>query len=165
MNKKSSFIIHHSSFAQTVRILRIAIPFFLLIAVVLSLMAPLALFADGFPPDPLVPECNKVRVDVKNDAGKVIGKKFQNPCDFPELIHLVKHLMDFAIYLAMPLSAVLFSYAGWLYLASAASPDKKKKAHAIFWAVLVGLLWVLGAWLVIKLISDTLLRPGYSLLG
>ncbi|MBI2048816.1 MAG: hypothetical protein HYT29_00010 [Parcubacteria group bacterium] len=117
-----------------------------LAALLFIFAAPLALSAhDGFPPTPLVP--------CKGTA--------DSPCDFPALMHLVKHLVDFVFFLAMPVAALAFSYAGWLYLSSSASPGNISKAHGIFWSVLIGLLWVLGAWLVIKLISDALLNPDY----
>lgn len=117
-----------------------------LLAIFFILATPLALSAHGFPPTPLMP-CKGTS---------------DSPCDFTALMHLVRHLIDFVFFIAMPIAVLLFAYAGWLYLSSSASPGNISKAHRIFWTVFIGLLWVLGAWLVIKLISDALLKEEYT---
>ncbi len=141
------------------------------LAILFILAAPLALSAHRFPPKnehtgevQLVPCSNKTTTTVDATTGKATTK-IENPCDFLALMHLVRHLIDFVFFLAMPVAAALFAYAGWLYLSSSASPGNIGRAHGIFWSVLFGLLWVLGAWLVIKLISDALLKPDYIRLG
>ena len=86
-------------------------------------------------------------------------------CDFDALMKLVKNLMDFVLLLAMPLAAILFAYAGWLYLSSSVDPGKKGQAHKIFASVFWGLLFTLGAWFIVKLISDALLENAYKATG
>lgn len=123
------------------------------LAVVFFIAMPLVILAHGFPPSPLVPPCEDT---VQGQTAKA--------CGFTTLMHLIRHLIDFALFLAMPISAALFAYAGFLYLTAGASPSNVGKAKAVFWSVFIGLLWVLGAWLVIKLISDALLKPEYTVL-
>ena len=129
------------------------------LVLVLFFAAPFAVFADadhGFPPSRLVPECSVATRDAT--TGITTTTK---PCGFADLMHLIRHLIDFAFFLAMPIAVCLFAWAGWLYLSSGGSQGKVDAAHKIFWSVGVGLFWVLGAWLVIKLISDALLNPDY----
>ncbi|MBI3074672.1 MAG: hypothetical protein HYY92_00445 [Parcubacteria group bacterium] len=125
-----------------------------LLVLLFIITAPLALSADGFPPTPIVPPCEDNYGDGTTEV-----------CGFVTLMHLIRHLIDFALFLAMPIAAGLFSWAGFLYLSAGANPGNISKAHGIFWSVFIGLLWVLGAWLVIKLISDALLKPEYIQLG
>ena len=129
-----------------------------LLAILFILAAPLALSADGVPGSKgwkIVPDCEDPAPPGQTD--KV--------CGFKTLMHLVKHLIDFALFLTMPLAAALFAFAGWLYLASSVDPGKKSKAHKIFTSVLWGLLFILGAWLIVKLISDALLEGAYKATG
>ncbi len=121
-----------------------------LIALLFIIAAPFAVFADGFPPTPIVPPCQD----------EVIGQATK-ACGFNTLMHLIRHLIDFALFLAMPIAAGLFAFAGILYVTSSANPGNIGRAHGIFSSVFIGLLWVLGAWLVITLISDALLKPDY----
>ena len=124
------------------------------LAILFILAVPFALSAHGFPPSPLVPACEDE--PVAGQTSKV--------CGFNTLMHLVRHLTDFALFLAMPIAALLFVWGGWLYLSAGASPGNISRAHNMFWLAVIGLLWVLGAWLVIKLISDALLKPEYTVL-
>ncbi|MBI1999461.1 MAG: hypothetical protein HYS74_02295 [Parcubacteria group bacterium] len=119
----------------------LALPFLVLVAV---LGIPSALFAAG-----LVP----------------CGGPGEPPCGFDQLIKLVENLIDFAILIAAPLAAIMFAYAGWLYLSSQGSEQKVKSAHGVFMTVLWGILFILGAWIFVKFLTAAFLREGFSLLG
>ncbi|MBI2120266.1 MAG: hypothetical protein HYT94_01420 [Parcubacteria group bacterium] len=74
-------------------------------------------------------------------------------CDFWDLIQLAKNIIDFLLYtIAMPLAAIMFAYAGWLYLSAAGNESKVKEAHNIFGMVAMGLALALAAWLIINAI-------------
>ena len=130
------------------------------LVLVLFFAAPFITVADGFPGTAewkgIVPECSVATRDATTGITTIT-----NPCGFADLMHLIRHLIDFALFLAMPIAAGLFSWAGFLYISAGANPGNIGRAHGIFWSVFIGLMWVLGAWLVIKLISDALLRPEY----
>ena len=83
---------------------------------------------------------------------------------WPELVSLAQHLINFLIVLALPLAALAFAYAGFLYITAAGSEERVKKAHGIFLKVGIGLFLVLGAWLIVYFITSTLLKSGYNLL-
>jgi hypothetical protein len=83
------------------------------------------------------------------------------PCDGPKctvchLADLANNVLNAGIYIAVFLSAVLFAWAGWKYLTSVGSPGAHEKAKEILVNVLVGLLVILGGWLVIDTIMRTL---------
>lgn len=85
-------------------------------------------------------------------------------CDFNDLMELVQNFINFMIVIAIPLAAISFAWAGVLLMTAAGSEDKIKKAHSIFLKVGVGLVFVLTAWLVVYLITSTLLKPDFFLL-
>src|SRR3989338_7548360 len=124
--------------------------FFSFAALLIFAVFPFVVAADGFPPDSLVPGCfTETDYQVRQ-------------CDFEDLVHLIRHLIDFAFFLAMPVATALFTYAGFLYLFEAAKPGSRGKANAIFTSVLIGFFWMLAAWFVVKLITGALLRPEYG---
>ena len=85
-------------------------------------------------------------------------------CDFSQLVLLIKNITNFIILISAPVSAIMFSYAGYLYLTAAGDTGKISKAHSVFWTVLVGFSIILGAWLIVKALS-VLVTPDFSLLG
>lgn len=88
----------------------------------------------------------------------------RKPCDFGQLVLLVKNLINYIFIIAVPIATVMFAYAGFLYLTAAGDTGKISKAHSVFWTVFIGFIIILSAWLIVKAIS-TLLNPGFSLLG
>ncbi len=83
-------------------------------------------------------------------------------CDFNAFIQLGQNILNFLVMISIPLSAIAFAWAGFLYLSSGGSPDKIKKAHDIFTKVAIGLILVLGAWLIVNLIMVALTGEGIS---
>ena len=85
--------------------------------------------------------------------GKVVDK-----CTYADFIRLIQTVIDFLIFkLAAPISAIMFAYAGFLYLTNGGNESKIKQAHDIFLTVFWGFVIALGAWLIVKLILDTLI--------
>ncbi|OGG60797.1 hypothetical protein A2765_01650 [Candidatus Kaiserbacteria bacterium RIFCSPHIGHO2_01_FULL_56_24] len=74
-------------------------------------------------------------------------------CKCQDLITLGQNLINTGIFIAIFLSAMLFAYAGWLYLTNEAI-GKQEKAKGIFANVAIGLIIILASWLVV----DTLMR-------
>ncbi len=108
-----------------------------LLTVVFFVAPSLALAANSLPGQ-IVPEtCNQV-------GG------CQSVCD---LATVAQNVLNTGIYIAVFLSAVLFAWAGWLYLTSVAGGEISR-AKEIFMNVAVGLVIILAGWLVV----DTLMR-------
>lgn len=82
------------------------------------------------------------------------GALGKTPCTVCHIATLAQNILTTGIYIAVFLSAILFVWAGGLYLTSAANPSGVTKAKTLFFNVIVGLLLILGAWLIV----DTLMR-------
>jgi len=75
------------------------------------------------------------------------------PCTFNDIINQVKVVIDFALFkIAAPLAAVMFAYAGFLYVTNRGNESQIKQAHEIFWNVFIGLVIALAAWLTMNFI-------------
>ena len=95
----------------------------------------------------------------------VMGQYIEIPCDGPEctfndLILLVSEVLDFIIILAVLLSAVMFAWAGFIYITAGGDKTKVNQAHGIFKNVGLGLVVVLAAWLIVDLILVALTDRG-----
>ncbi len=107
-------------------------------------IAPSIALAAGALPGQIVPEkCNQV-------GG------CQSVCD---LATVAQNVLNTGIYIAVFLSAVLFAWAGWLYLTSAAG-NEISRAKEIFANVAVGLIIILAGWLVVDTLMRTLVGNG-----
>lgn len=85
-----------------------------------------------------------------------------NECNYDKLIELAANVVDFMMYkISIPLAALAFSYAGFLLLTSGGDTGKMKKAKTIFTNVAFGFAIVLGAYLFIYTITNSLLKPDY----
>ncbi|MBI2065853.1 MAG: hypothetical protein HYT68_02185 [Candidatus Zambryskibacteria bacterium] len=90
---------------------------------------------------------------------------YNHPCGFSDLIVLTQNLIYDLVFISTILAAAAFVYAGIILLTSGGSEGKKDKAKKIFQKVLIGYLWILGAWLLVYTITSVLLKPGFSILG
>jgi hypothetical protein len=96
--------------------------------------------------------------------GDAVPKSEQ--CDFNDLIILAQNLINFLIFkIAAPLAAVMFAYAGFLYVTNHGNEGQIKQAHEIFWAVFWGLIAALAAWLIVNMIVTFFLGPSYVFLS
>lgn len=78
-----------------------------------------------------------------------------SPCDYNALMTMINNVIDYVFkFLVLPIAAIMFAYAGILYLVSGAVPSTRSKAKSIFTDVLFGLVIATASWLVIKLILD-----------
>ncbi len=87
------------------------------------------------------------------------------PCTFGHLIELTQNLITDLVIISTFLAVAAFVYAGIILLTSGGNEGKKDKAKKIFTKVLIGYLWILGAWLLVYTITSVLLKPGFSILG
>lgn len=84
------------------------------------------------------------------------------PCDFNALMTLFNRFINFILYVSIPLAAISFSYAGYLYLSAAGNTGKIEEAHGIFIKVLWGFVFVLSAWLIVYTINKALLSSDFK---
>jgi hypothetical protein len=132
MTKIKKFVIRNSAFV---------IIFMLLIMPVVSFAAV---------GDPLVP-CNNTP-----DANGVIAQ----PCNFNALMTLVNTVIHFALfYMAVPIAAIMFVYAGFELVSSGGSTEKRGIAKKVFTNAVIGLVLAAAAWLIIRTVLSIL---GYN---
>ena len=119
---------------------RRVITFAILLLVVFIIAPSVVLAASNSLPGAIVPkECN--------DPGGC-----QSIC---QLEILAQNVLNTGIYIAVFLSAILFAWAGWLYLTGVAGSDLSR-AKSIFTNVAVGLVIILIGWLVVDTLMKTL---------
>lgn len=71
-------------------------------------------------------------------------------CAFKDLFTLVNTVINFIlVYLAVPIAAIMFAYAGFLLVFSGGESSKRTKAKDIFINVALGLVFVAAAWLIV----------------
>lgn len=80
-------------------------------------------------------------------------------CNFEDLMRLITNVINFLIYLSIPIAAIAFAWAGWILVTSGGSESKKEQAKEIFTKVAIGFIFVLSAWLIVRFITTALLNP------
>jgi len=145
-------IIHRNIF----RLLAVGIIFFIPFALLYAAAAPV----QGSPSN-LIP-CG---VDGPDPDTIVSGDE---QCEWEDLITLAQNVINFLIFwIAAPLAAIMFAYAGFLYVTNQGNESQVQHAHQIFWYVFLGLVMALAAWLLVNYILIFFLgtNSDYNLLG
>ncbi|MEO5366304.1 MAG: hypothetical protein H7831_08090 [Magnetococcus sp. WYHC-3] len=73
-------------------------------------------------------------------------------CKWADFETLIKNVLDYIITLAVLFAGLAIAWAGFLYLFAAGDEKKIGEAHDIFKKVVLGILWALAAYLVVKTI-------------
>lgn len=82
-------------------------------------------------------------------------------CDFNSLMTLINRVMNFIVYLSIPLAAISISYAGYLYISAYGDTGKIQDAHKMFGKIIWGFVFVLAGWLIVYSIMSALLGPNF----
>lgn len=94
-------------------------------------------------------------------CGAVDGS--QPECNFVELLRTANNIITFLIkFIATPLAAIIFAYAGFLLLFSGGNSSKMTEAKKIMLNMLIGYVIVLASWIIVKTILSTLGYTGIS---
>jgi hypothetical protein len=76
---------------------------------------------------------------------------------------MIQNLINFAIFLGTMCAALLFMWAGFLYITNGGSTENISKAKRIFKAIVIGFVAILGGWLAVDTIMKALVGgPGSS---
>lgn len=113
-----------------------------LIVVFVIMMLPVAAMAQSGLPSQIVPE------DCNQPGG------CQSICD---IALLAQNLLNYGIFLAVVLSAVLFAYAGWRMITSGGNTEIYAQGKRVFGNVLIGIIIILAGWIVVDTLMNTLL--------
>jgi hypothetical protein len=85
----------------------------------------------------------------------------ERECGYYDLIRQVNKIIYYLFLFSIPLTAISFSYAGYLMLTAAGNAGKVSQARSIFGKVLTGFIFMLVAWILVKLIADNLVKDGF----
>ena len=118
---------------------RLAVRIAVLFTVVFFIAPSFALAASALPGQIVPEKCNQV-------GG------CESVC---ELATVAQNVLNTGIYIAVFLSAVLFAWAGFLYLTSVAGSEVSR-AKSVFTDVAIGLVIILAGWLVVDTLMKTL---------
>lgn len=81
-------------------------------------------------------------------------------CTVCDLAKLAQNLLNAGIFIAVFLSAMIFAYAGWIYMTQE-TMGAQGNARAMFTNVTLGLCIILGAWIFVDTIMKTMLGGSY----
>lgn len=80
------------------------------------------------------------------------GKLKHKLCGFPQLIELIDRAIKYIFVLMLPIAAIVFAYAGFLFLTSGGNVDRRKAAKRAMTNVIVGIIIILAAFLIVRTI-------------
>jgi hypothetical protein len=135
----------------------------------LSVVGLLLIPAFAFAQSTLIPcgfdtNDDKVVKNLYDEPAHTISHKEE--CDFNDLITLAQNVINFLIFkIASPLAAVMFAYAGFLYVTNRGNEGQVKQAHDIFWFVFWGLVVALAAWIMVNFVLTFFLDPSFIFLS
>lgn len=90
-----------------------------------------------------------------NGNGTIDPVEQVEECRFRDFVPLVSALLTFLLfYLAVPIAALMFLYAGFLMLTNRGNEAQVTKAKSILTTVFWGLVVALAAWLIVTFILD-----------
>ncbi|MDP2788918.1 MAG: hypothetical protein Q8O46_02605 [bacterium] len=115
------------------------VKFSILVLIFMLLVVPTYSFAGP----PLVPDCDNLTPTTQ--------------CDFTKFMTLINNVVRFVfVYLAVPICAIMFAYAGFLLLTSGGSTEAMSRAKSIFSDAALGLIIAAAAFLIVKTILSIL---------
>lgn len=82
-------------------------------------------------------------------------------CGWNEFLTLINNVISFILFsLVLPISALMFCYAGIKLVTSGGSTEARGAAKRIFTNTVIGIVLAAGAWLIINLILSVLSPEG-----
>ena len=77
-------------------------------------------------------------------------------CTFADLIAGTQKVVKWGSIFALEFSVVVIAYAGFNYMISGAYPNKRKEANDMLRKAVIGIIFILAAWLIVTLITNGL---------
>jgi hypothetical protein len=116
--------------------------FVIVLVVFVLLLLPVMSFAASDFSKGLVP-CGR------NIVEGVPADNTNHSCGFDDVMTLINTLINYVIYLSIPIFSIMFAYAGFT-LITAGGSEGKTKAKGIFTNAIIGFVVVLAAYLIVK---------------
>lgn len=90
-------------------------------------------------------------VGAEFESGLITCDGVTVPCTFEKLLLMVNKVLRFLIFvIGVPIVTLSFAYAGFVMVTSGGNPSKKDEAKSMIGNAVVGLIVLLGAWLVVR---------------
>lgn len=87
-------------------------------------------------------------------------------CHFDDFIVGINNIINFLIVIGGSVAAIVFAIAGFMILTAGANESQVTKAKGMFMQVVWGFVWMLSAWLVVKMVLVGLgVTDAFSFLG
>ncbi len=102
------------------------------------LFLPYISFAAWKPGKPIVPDC------ARKSSGSI--------CGFSDLITLIDNLLNVFIWISVPIATILFAVIGWTLITQGDKPAAIAEAKSRLMTLVIGVGYILAAWLIVKLI-------------
>ncbi len=91
------------------------------------------------------------------------GKDDAQPdCDYKQLVATVSRLIQFALYILIPIVLGMIIYIGFKYLTSGGDSAKLADAKRMITPLLIGMLLIFSAWLIVYTFLNKLLTDNVS---
>ena len=114
-------------------------------------------FSNAKSSKPLVPCGTETYGNGEKVDGIDVSYQVKNPCGFNHIFDLINNVVDFLLFtLALPLAAIMFAYAGFLFMFSGIQPEQRTKAKKIFGNVAFGFILAVAAWVIVHTILTIL---------
>ncbi len=94
--------------------------------------------------------------------GRIFGLTYEcnhgreGECTFADLVEATKHLVDWATRFALGFSVIVIAYAGFKYMTSGGNPGDRAKANQVLIKAVIGIAFIIGAWLIVNMILTAL---------
>ena len=102
-----------------------------------------------------------VPTGITYDCANQNFNRAEGDCRFEDLIFAVQKVVNYARNLALGISVIVLVVAGFRYMISGDKPAERAKANQMLWKVVLGIFFILAAWLIVKLITNALI-PGIN---
>jgi len=95
---------------------------------------------------------------VAQEGGLAKTFSCQNPpCGLKDVLPAIENIIQFiAVDLVVPLAIIAFAYAGFVMITSTGNSGEVSRAKDIMWMTLKGLVYVFGAYIIVRLIVSGL---------
>ncbi|MCC7436755.1 hypothetical protein IT402_02695 [Candidatus Nomurabacteria bacterium] len=111
------------------------------------------------------PSCNAPGDTEKSDEDSGNLLSCYNYCTFSDVLRTINNFITFLITtLFIPTLVLLFMFAGVKYILAQGNPSKVANLKKMIMNIIIGMLLVLCAWLIVKVILTTLVRDNDSAL-
>lgn len=95
-------------------------------------------------------------VGAQGNAGSLVACQTAEDCNFRAFLATFNNIIRFTIQLGVAFFAIILAYAGWEYITAGGNASKISSAHAKLWTAVKGFVVLLLAYLIVRLIYETL---------